>query len=137
MRIALALPASTISDLTAPLWIALGAVPGALSRYYLTLLCTQRFGLTFPYGTFVVNLSGALLMGFCATLLQTRFVATPLALLLTTGFLGAYTTFSTYALDTVYLQKSAASRLAWVYGVGSPLAGLLCLGCGMFLATLL
>lgn len=76
-------------------------------------------------------------MGFCATLIQARFAATPLSLLITIGFLGAYTTFSTYALDTFYLHQSARPRLAWVYGVASPLAGLLCLGCGVFLATLL
>jgi len=123
------------SDLADPLWGALGAVLGALSRYYLTQWCTQRFGLTFPYGTFIVNLSGALLMGFCVTLIQAKFAAVQLNLLITIGFLGAYTTFSTYALDTFQLFKTDRPQLAWLYWLGSPLAGLVCLGCGIFLAT--
>ena len=118
-----------------PLWVALGAVPGALSRYYVTQWCTQRFGLTFPYGTFIVNLSGALLMGFFATFIQAKFAATSLNLLVTIGFLGAYTTFSTYALDTCHLFKADRPQLAWLYWLGSPLAGFVCLGCGIFLAT--
>lgn len=125
---------SDFSALADPLWVALGAVPGALSRYYFTQWCTHRFGSTFPYGTFAVNLFGAFLMGFFTTLLQAKFAAAQLNLLITVGFLGAYTTFSTYALDTFQLFRTNCPRLAWLYWLGSPLAGLVCLGCGIFLA---
>ncbi len=74
-------------------------------------------------------------MGFFATLIQVKFAAVQLNLLITVGFLGAYTTFSTYALDTFQLFKSDRPQLAWLYGLGSPLAGLVCLGCGIFLAA--
>jgi len=75
-------------------------------------------------------------MGFFATLFQAKFAPPSLSLLITVGFLGAYTTFSTYALDTSYLFKTAHPYLAWCYWLGSPLAGLLCLSLGSFLATL-
>ena len=51
-----------------PIAISLGAIAGALSRYYLTLWFSDRFDTSFPYGTFFINLSGCLVMGFFATL---------------------------------------------------------------------
>ncbi|XGB39874.1 MAG: CrcB family protein [Cyanobacteria bacterium LVE1205-1] len=48
--------------------ISLGAIVGSLSRYFLTLWFTQRFGVTFPYGTFFINLTGTLGIGFCSGL---------------------------------------------------------------------
>jgi fluoride exporter len=64
-------------ELRIPIAIALGAVPGALSRYYLTRFCVQWFGMGFPYGTFLINLSGALLMGFVTTLLLEKAITSP------------------------------------------------------------
>jgi fluoride exporter len=123
------------SKLRAPLAICLGAVPGALSRYYLTQLCTQWFGTGFPYGTFLINLSGALLMGFFVTLTLEQAIASPdLRLLVAVGFLGSYTTFSTYALDTTVLMRSGHSGVGLFYGLGSVVLGVLSLELGSFLA---
>ncbi|NER84696.1 MAG: CrcB family protein, partial [Leptolyngbya sp. SIO1D8] len=87
--------------LRAPIAIALGAIAGALSRYYLTLVCASWLGSS-VYGTLLVNLVGAWVMGFFTTLIAIRILHLPqeVFLLISTGFLGSLTTFSTYALDT-------------------------------------
>lgn len=124
--------------LTAPIAIAVGAVPGALSRYYVTVFSNQRLGTGFPFGTFCINLSGSLLMGFFATLAIDRVIASPqLQLLITTGFLGSYTTFSTYALDTAILLRNHQRIKALFYGLGSSILGAVCLEVGILLAHLL
>ncbi|HEX8598794.1 MAG TPA: CrcB family protein [Chloroflexia bacterium] len=80
------------------LLISLGAVLGANARHWLTQLFADRFGLAFPSGTLFINISGSLVLGFLLTLIGQRFVDDPgLRLLLGTGFLGAYTTFSTFS----------------------------------------
>ena len=123
------------STVLVPLLIALGAIPGALSRYYLTVFCTQQqFGNNFPYGTLIVNLSGALLMGFFAALFQSIGSSTPLSFLVMVGFLGSYTTFSTYELDTSNLLRTGNYKKAFLYWFGSPVLGFVCVEIGMVLA---
>jgi fluoride exporter len=110
--------------LRAPIAISLGAIAGALSRYYLTEWCTRQWGAAWPYGTFTINLSGCFLMGLVATLAADSALISPeLRLLLTTGFLGAYTTFSTYGLDTVSLAQSQRWGPALGYWAGSAVLG--------------
>lgn len=119
----------------APIAISLGAIPGALSRYYLTLLFARWFGTSFPYGTFFINITGATVMGFFVTFFLERGIGTPdLRLFFAVGFLGSYTTFSTYALETSVLFKSGSQTLAFVYGLGSAAIGFLGLELGSFLA---
>jgi fluoride exporter len=114
--------------LRAPIAISLGAIAGALSRYYLTGWCTSQWGTTWPYGTFIINLSGCFLMGLVATLAAATgptLISPELRLLLTTGFLGAYTTFSTYGLDTVTLAQNQRPIGALGYWAGSAVLGAL------------
>lgn len=117
-----------------PAWIALGAIPGALSRYYLTLICAQRFDGDFPLGTLLINLSGAFGIGFLATVLQEMSADQGLNGFVTVGFLGAYTTFSTYALDFSNLLKLGHYQRALLYGFGSPIGGGLAVEMGIALA---
>ncbi|WP_404790662.1 fluoride efflux transporter CrcB [Altericista sp. CCNU0014] len=128
-------------ELRIPIAIALGAVPGALSRYYLTRWCIQWFGMGFPYGTSIVNLSGALAMGFFATFTMQRansgceaFASPELRALVAVGFLGAYTTFSTYALDATVLFQNGQWGKSLVYWSGSAILGVICLEIGSALA---
>jgi fluoride exporter len=121
--------------LRTPIAISLGAIAGALSRYYLTAWCTQQWGNLFPYGTFLINLTGCLAMGFFATLALEKSCSADLRLLVATGFLGAYTTFSTYGLDAVQLFDRSPST-ALFYWSGSAILGVLCVQVGMFLAKL-
>jgi len=88
------------------LLIGAGAVLGANARYWLTNYFVQRFGPAFPYGTLFINVTGSFLLGFVLVLVGNRFVADPgYRLLIGTGFLGAYTTFSTFSYDTIVLLE--------------------------------
>ncbi len=119
----------------APIAISLGAIAGALSRYYLTLGCNHWLGTAFPFGTFAINLTGALVMGFFTTLVLERLeVAPDLRLLIAVGFLGSYTTFSTYELDAAKLLMSGQWSFVSLYGIGTAILGVLCLEIGSFLA---
>ncbi len=122
-------------ELRTPIAISLGAIPGALGRYYLTRFCTEWFGAGFPYGTFIVNLSGAFVMGFLVTFMLERSIVSPdLRSLVAVGFLGAYTTFSTYALDTSILLQSGNWGRTFLYWGGSALLGIASLEIGCVLA---
>jgi fluoride exporter len=119
-----------------PLAISLGAIAGALSRYYITTWFIQRFGIQFPYGTFFINLTGCLAMGFFVTVAIEKSLPVDLRLLVGTGFLGAYTTFSTYGFDSLTLFNSGKVSLASFYWGGSAILGILCVQLGMMLANL-
>ena len=119
-----------------PIAISLGAIAGALSRHYITQWFIQQFGNHFPYGTFFINLTGCLGMGFFITLAIEKSLPPDLRLLVATGFLGAYTTFSTYGLDTVSLLNSGRVNLAGLYWGGSAVLGILCVQLGGMLANL-
>ncbi len=122
-------------NIRAPLAIAFGAIPGALSRYYLTILFAKWLGSDFPYGTFAINITGSLLMGFFVTLSLERFMgATDLRLLIATGFLGSYTTFSTYALDTSVLLRQGSYGYGLFYWAGSAMLGIVGLEIGSAIA---
>jgi len=116
----------------------LGAVAGALSRYYLTLWFAQRFGVSFPYGTFFINLSGCFIMGFFTTiaLYQVAIISLEVRLLIATGFLGAYTTFSTYGLETMTLLRNSRLLTATFYWASSAILGIICVQLGAILARL-
>jgi fluoride exporter len=119
-----------------PIAISFGAVGGALSRYYITLWFTSRLGTAFPYATFFINLTGCLGMGFFITLASERVVMIPLEvrLMVTTGFLGAYTTFSTYGLETNVLWRDRSYSVALFYWAGSAILGVIAVQLGIIIA---
>lgn len=121
-----------------PIAISLGAITGALSRYYLTLWFAQRFGTAFPYGTFFINLTGCFGMGFFLTLALERVATIPpeVRLMVTTGFLGAYTTFSTYGLESVTLLRNRNFPAASFYWAGSAILGIISVQLGVLLARI-
>jgi CrcB protein len=119
-------------------WAAflVAAATGALLRYLLDGMIADRTEGTFPWGTFVINVSGSLLSGFLTGLaLYHAFPATP-KVVLVTGFCGAYTTFSTFTFETVRLiEESALTEAALNLG-GSLVAGTIAAGIGLALASL-
>jgi len=125
-------------NLRHPIAISLGAVAGALSRYYITLWFANRFGTAFPYGTFFINITGCLAMGFFITLVFERVPAVPseVRLMVATGFLGAYTTFSTYGLESNVLLGDRSYSLATFYWAGSAILGLIAVQLGSIIARI-
>lgn len=108
------------------LWVGLGGFVGANARYALTGLVARRLGSGFPFGTLVVNVSGSLLIGLVLVLIVERFITDPAwRLLLVVGFLGGYTTFSSYSFEAIILIEQGQWGRAAAYVVGSNLLGLL------------
>ena len=126
------------AEIRVPIAISLGAIAGALSRYYLTLWLTNRLGFGFTYGTFFINISGCLAMGFFATLAmeKTALISPEVKLIVATGFLGAYTTFSTFGLDTVGLLQRGHWLAATGYFLGSTILGIISVLLGMMIARI-
>jgi fluoride exporter len=117
--------------------IAVGAIPGAASRYYLTEFCKRAIGTKFPYGTFIINITGCLLIGFCFTLFKGIPGFPPeIDLLVRTGFLGSYTTFSTYGYDTLSLWRNNQPGATLFYWAGSAILAVLAIALGRYVAIL-
>lgn len=115
--------------------IGAGGFMGAISRYALAVWIGQRWGRSFPLGTFVINISGSLLIGFLMPLLTERFMSNPQwRLFLAVGFLGAYTTFSTFEYETGTLLKDGEWLIAGLNVVLSVLAGFVALKIGEVVA---
>lgn len=117
------------------LWIGLGGFLGANARYWLGGWVTARLGTAFPWGTFVINVSGSLLLGLLMGALLERWVAPPqVRLLCAIGFLGAYTTFSTFEYETLELAGSGSLGWALLNVLASVCVGFLAVWLGMKLA---
>lgn len=115
--------------------IAAGAAVGGVSRYYLASSLQQRFGAAFPWGTLVVNVTGSLLLGFLIRYaLATPAISVEVRALLTTGFCGGYTTFSTFSFETAALIEEGQYERAGAYVLGSVVLSLLATICGFILA---
>src|SRR6266702_897674 len=94
------------------LMVLLGGGVGALARYVLGTAIAARIGGRFPLGTLVINVSGSFLMGLLMTLLTERLQPHPnLRLLLIVGFLGGYTTFSSFEWETLSLVRDGSRWL--------------------------
>ena len=117
--------------------IAVGAALGANARYLVGLWAGTRFGGAFPYGTFIVNASGSLLLGFLLSLTTERISMAPeMRLLLTVGFLGSYTTFSTYTVESLFLLRDSGLWQGLLNVFANGLAGLICALFGVYLSRL-
>lgn len=118
--------------------IALGAAIGANLRYGLSTWAAQHFGTTWPYGTFLVNVLGCLIIGILLSLLASRLsLSEPLRLFLVTGLLGGFTTFSTFGYESFTLITRGDWLGAGLYVGGSLIAGLAAVFLGAGIVRLL
>jgi len=107
------------------LWVGLGGFVGANARYFLGLWVATRFGTTFPYGTFIINITGSFILGLIMGTLEGHVLSPVVRLSAGIGFVGAYTTFSTWTYETLRLIENGSVLLGTVNIVGSLLVGLL------------
>ena len=118
-------------------WVALGGAVGAAARFAVSQWTGTRWGWTFPWGTLAVNLTGSLAIGLVMTLLLARGADPTYRLVLVTGFLGGYTTFSAFSFEALSLLEARRWDAAALYVIGSVVLGLLAtalgLGIGRFL----
>jgi len=125
----------TVGDAVMAVWVALGGGVGAALRYGVGLAVAARWHGRFPLGTFLVNVSGSFALGLIMGLLAgpTGSGGT-VAVLLGTGALGGYTTFSTASYDTVRLARDGRFLTAVAYGVGTMTATVAAAALGWWLA---
>ncbi len=115
--------------------IGIGGFLGAISRYGVALWIGQRWGRSFPLGTFAINVSGSFLIGLLMSLFTERFMVNPQwRLMLVVGFLGAYTTFSTFEYETGTLMKDGEWLIAGLNVILSVFVGFAALKLGETIA---
>jgi CrcB protein len=117
--------------------VAIGAIFGALSRFYIAKLVESLFGQEWQFlGTFFVNLSGCLIIAYIFTMIREniRIIAPELGLMIATGFCGSYTTFSTYSLEVNKFLEQGNLTFGLIYWLGSVLGGMMALKIGVILA---
>lgn len=108
------------------IYLAVGTLIGGICRYAMASGLHARFGFGFPYGTLAVNMLGCLIIGALGALAEGPFRLSPEArLLLITGFCGAFTTFSSFMLETSSLMKNGENVLALLYVIASGVGGFL------------
>lgn len=119
--------------------IALGAMPGAVGRYLIIELTEETIGKDFSYyGTFFINVTGCFIIALFYTLCEQKFrsLSPEIRLAIATGFCGAYTTFSTYGLETVTQLEQGNATIALVYWFGSMVVGMMAVQLGVTLGQL-
>lgn len=123
-----------------PLWVvvavSLAGGVGAVCRFVLDGMLTDRFRIDYPVGTTVINLSGSLLLGFVTGVAVTHALPPEFGLIIGAGFLGGYTTFSAASVDTVRLAQKRRWSAALANGFGMLIGALVAAGAGLWLGGL-
>ena len=116
--------------------VGIGGALGAIARYLLGEAMLSFVGPGFPYGTWLINLSGSLLLGVLSGLAVAKSDSpVELVLFATVGFLGAYTTFSTVTIESLNLMRQGTYGLAFINSVGQILVGIAAAGLGFYLGS--
>jgi CrcB protein len=119
------------------LYVSLGAIVGANSRYLVGLWAAERLGASFPYGTLIVNLTGCFLIGVFNGLGEMGLAISPnVRLLFTVGFLGAYTTFSSFGFESVNLLRVGDFLAASLNITINVVVGLAAVVLGLYVARI-
>lgn len=117
------------------LYIAIGGSLGAIARYWVGSAVAGKLGTKFPYGTFVINITACIIIGFSLELLGKHAELNPAwRYLIPTGFVGAYSTFSTFEWETFTSLQTGGFAVAGAYVVSSLVIGLIGIWCGVLIA---
>jgi CrcB protein len=120
------------------LLIAAGGALGSIARYWVGTTVSGRVGTRFPWGTFVVNITACVIIGFAITWLGHRIELSPSwRYLVPIGFIGAYSTFSTYEWELFTTLEAGELAMAALYAVSSLVLGLAAVWVGAKLASVL
>ncbi len=114
-------------------WLSLGGALGVNARYWLAVAIDRLVGTRFPWATLAINVSGSFVLGVLATMMAGFGNHHPARLFALVGFLGGYTTFSTFALESHKLAESGSVGRSLGYLVGSVAAGVLAVTLGVIL----
>ncbi len=125
---------STATFLVPYVAIGVAASVGAILRYLVGIACGRLFGSGFPIGTFVINVTACVLIGWFMTIARSRGVSDATRLAVAVGFIGTYSTFSTFAYESSALLEQGAGIKAFVYMLGSMIGGLVAVRVGIVLA---
>lgn len=123
----------TFSGFLLTLEVGLAGSLGALSRYFLGRIIAERVSKEFPLGTLLINVSGSFVIGLLFALAARNMISSTLQLILATGFLGGYTTFSTMSWEIVQLARGGERTASLLYLVGSVVLGLAAAALGLLL----
>ena len=122
----------------AVLLVALGGALGSVARYLVGGWIANRLGTAFPYGTLVINLTASFVIGFFLAFAQERVSLSPYwRLLIAVGFIGGYSTFSTYEYESIRLLQDGEMLLGAIYLVGSMAGGAIAAITGLALGSLI
>jgi CrcB protein len=106
------------------LWVGAGGFLGAIARYVVGGWVATRLGTAFPYGTFVINVTGSFVLGVIMGAVEGHVVSPVFRLSTAVGFIGAYTTFSTFTYETIRLVEDGSFLFAAVNVTASVLVGI-------------
>ena len=116
-------------------FIAVGGALGTIARVWVGTAIADRMGTRFPYGTFIVNLTACVIIGFSIVFLDRRSELSPIwQFLIPVGFVGAYSTFSTFEWETFSTLQTGTFVIAGLYIVLSVVLGLIGVWCGVLIA---
>jgi fluoride exporter len=115
--------------------IAIGGALGSIARFWVGSTVAGRMGTRFPYGTLVVNITACIVLGFCLAFLDKRSLLNPAwRFLIPVGFVGAYSTFSTFEWEAFANLQTGAFLIAALYIALSIVLGLAGVWCGVAIA---
>ena len=119
------------------LWICLAGAAGTAARYLVALWSVKRFGPGFPYGTLIVNLTGCFLIAFVMETAAARSWPETTRLAMTVGFIGGFTTYSSFNVETTRLAQAGVLNAAVLYVLATLVGGLAAGILGMLAARIL